>query len=120
MRLLQRVLATLPPTKKPQRTFIVPLLGLRRMRPGHATFRHLSRYRSSHERPFCRWYDRDVDLVALNKAAMTHVMAPEHQQALVVDASLIPKRGSPTDGLDRFWHSRQRRREKGLDVSAVA
>ena len=120
MRLLQSVLATLPQTKKPQRKFIVHLLGLLLMLPGHATFRNLSRYSSYHERTFARWYGRPFDFVALNKAAITQVMAPDHQQALVIDASFIPKSGTHTYGLERFWNSRQRRSEKGLEVSAVA
>ena len=120
MRLLQSVLATLPHTKKPQRKFIVHLLGLVLMLPGHATFRNLSRYSSYHERTFCRWYDRHFDFVALNKAAITQVMAPEHQQARVIDAGFIPKSGAHTYGLERFWNSRPQRREKGLEVSAVA
>ena len=120
MRLLQSVLPTLPQTKKPQRKFIVHLLGLLLMLPGHATFRNLSRYSAYHERTFARWYDRHFDFVALNKAAITQVMAPEHQQALVIDASFIPKSGTHTYGLERFWNSRQRRSEKGLEVSAIA
>ena len=120
MRLLQSVLATLPQTKKPQRKFITHLLGLVLMLPGHTTFRNLSRYSSYHERSFARWYDRPFDFVALNKAAITQVMAPEHQQALVIDASFIPKNGTHTYGLERFWNSRHRRSEKGLEVSAVA
>ena len=120
MRLLHSVLATLPHTKKPQRKFIAHLLGLMLMLPGHATFRNLSRYSSYHERTFYRWYDQDFDFVALNKAAITQVIAPEHQQALVIDASFIPKSGAHTYGLDRFWNSRQRRSEKGLEVSTVA
>ena len=120
MRLLQSVLATLPHTKRPQRKFIAHLLGLMLMLPGHATFRNLSRYSSYHERTFYRWYDRDFDFVALNKAAITQVMAPEHQQALIIDASFIPKSGAHTYGLEHFWNSRQRRSEKGLEVSAVA
>ena len=120
MRLIQSVLATLPQTKKPQRTFIAHLLGLLLMLPGHATFRNLSRYSSYHERTFARWYDRPFDFVALNKAAITQVIAPDHQQALVIDATFIAKSGAHTYGLERFWNSRQRRSEKGLEVSAVA
>jgi hypothetical protein len=120
MRLLQSVLATLPQTRKPQRKFITHLLGLVLMLPGHAAFRNLSRYSSCHERTFARWYDRPFDFVSLNKAAITQVIAPEHQQALVIDASFIPKSGTRTYGLERFWNSRHRRSEKGLEVSAVA
>ena len=120
MRLIQSVLATLPQTKKPQRKFIAHLLGLILMLPGHATFRNLSRYSSYHERTFSRWYDRHFDFVALNKAAIAQVMAPEHHQALVIDTTFIAKSGAHTYGLERFWNSRQRRSEKGLEVSAIA
>ena len=120
MRLLQSVLATLPQTRKPQRKFITHLLGLVLMLPGHATFRNLSRYSSCHERTFARWYDRPFDFVSLNKAAITQVIPPEHQQALVIDASFIPKSGTRTYGLEHFRNSRHRRSEKGLEVSAVA
>ena len=120
MRLLQSVLATLPQTKKPQRKFIAHLLGLLLMLPGHATFRNLSRYSAYHERSFARWYDRHFDFVSLNKAAITQVIPPEHQQALVIDASFIPKSGTHTYGLERFWNSCHRRSEKGLEVSLLA
>ena len=126
MRLLQSVLATLPQTRKPQRKFITHLLEL--MLPSYATFRNLSRYSSYHERTpdrvrgrlFARWYERPFDFVALNKEAITEVIPPEHQQALVIDASFIPKSGTHTYGLERFRNSRHRRSEKGLEVSAVA
>ena len=120
MRLLQSVLATSPQTKKPQRKFIAHLLGLLLMLPGHATFRNLSRYSSYHERTIARWYDRHFDFVSLNKAAITQVIPPEHQQALVIDASFIPKSGTRTYGLERFWNSCHRRSEKGLEVSLLA
>jgi hypothetical protein len=84
MRLLQSVLPTLRQTKKPQQKFVAHLLGLLLMLPGHATFRNLSRYSSYHGRTFARWYARDFDFVSLNKAAITKVISPEHEQALVI------------------------------------
>ena len=120
MRPIQSVLATLPQTKKPQRHFIAHLLGLLPMLPGHATFRNLSRYSSYHERTFARWYERPFDFISLNKVAITQVIPPDHQQALVIDATFIAKSGAHTYGLERFWNSRQRRSEKGLEVSAIA
>ncbi len=91
MRLLQSILTTLSKTKRPQRKFIAHLLGLLLMLPGHATFRNLSRYSSYHERTFVPWYDPPFDFVSLNKAAITQVIPPGHQQALLIDTSFIPK-----------------------------
>jgi hypothetical protein len=120
MRLLQSVLICLKQTKKPQYKFITQLLGLMLMLPGHATFRNMSRYSPYHERTFSRWYATDFDWVSLNKAAITKVVPPEHDQALVMDASFVPKSGQQTYGLDRFWNGSQSRTEKGLEISTLA
>ena len=120
MRLLQSVLPTLHQTKKPQQKFVAHLLGLLLMLPGHATFRNLSRYSAYHERTLTRWYARDFDFVSLNKAAILHVIPPEHEQALVIDASFVPKSGKKTYGLDHFWNGSHSRTEKGLEISALA
>jgi hypothetical protein len=90
------------------------------MLPGHATFRNMSRYSPYHERTFARGYDSDFDWVSLNKAAITKVVPPEHDQALVIDASFVPKSGKQTYGLDRFWHGSHSRTEKGLEISTLA
>ena len=99
MRLPQSVLPTLRQTKKPQQKFLAHLLGLLLMLPGHATFRNLSRYSAYHERTFARWYARDFDFVSLNKAAIIQVIPPAHEQALVLDASFVPKSGKKTMAL---------------------
>ena len=120
MRLLQSILLRLNHTKKPQCTFITHLVGLMIMLPGHATFRNLSRYSPYHERTFARWYGRDFDWGSLNKAAITEVVPPEHDQALVMDASFVPKSGKHTYGLDRLWNGSHSRAEKGREISALA
>lgn len=120
MRLLQSVLSRLTQTKKPQRKFIAHLLGLLLMLPGHATFRNMSRYSPYHERTFARWYDTPFDWVSFNKAAITEVVPSEHEQALIIDASFIPKSGKQTYGLDRFWNGSHSRTEKGLEISTLA
>jgi hypothetical protein len=120
MRLLQSVLSCLKHTKKPQYKFVTHLLGLLLMLPGHATFRNLSRYSPSHERTFARWYAKAFDWVALNQAAITEVIPSEHEQALVMDASFVPKSGKHTYGLGRFWNGSRSRAEKGLELSTLA
>lgn len=120
MQLLESVLMHLQDIKKPQRTFIDHVLRVLLLLPGHATFRHLSRYSAYHERTLARGYGRDFDFVALNKAALTAVVPSEHEQALVMDASFVPKSGQHTYGLDRFWNGNHSRVEKGLDISTLA
>jgi hypothetical protein len=90
------------------------------MLPGHATLRNLSRYSSSNERTCSRWYASAFDLVSLKKAAILQVTPPEHEQALVLDASFIPKSGKKTSGLDRCWNGGHGRSEQGLEISALA
>jgi hypothetical protein len=120
MRLLQRVLPGLRQTTKPHQKFGAHLWRLLLMFPGHATLRNLSRYRSDHERTCARWYARDFEFVSLNQAAITRVSPPDQEQALVIDASCVPKSGKTTDGLDRFWNGSHSRSAKGLDISALA
>jgi hypothetical protein len=120
MQLLQNVLHSLKKTKKPQYKFVTHLFGLMLMLPGHATFRNMSRYSPYHERTFSRWYATDLDWVSLNQAAITEAVPPEHAQALVMDASFVPKSGKHTYGLDRFWNGSHSRAEKGLEISTLA
>ena len=96
MPLLQSVLTRLSQTKKPPPKLLTQLLGLMLMLPGHATFRHLSRDSPDHERTVARWYARDFDFVSLNKAAITAVVPAEHEPAVVMDASCVPKSGKKT------------------------
>jgi hypothetical protein len=120
MRLLQSVLSCLKQTKKPQHKCVTPLLGLMLMRPGHATFRNMSRYSPYHDRTCARWYGRNFAGVSLNQAAITEVVPPAHEQAVVMDARFVPTSGQHTYGLDRFWNGRHSRAEKGLALSPLA
>jgi hypothetical protein len=48
------------------------------------------------------------------------VIPPAHEQALVLEASLVPQSGKKTYGLDRFSNGSHRRTETGLEISALA
>jgi DDE superfamily endonuclease len=119
MRLFESVLATLANLQRPQRKFLCHLMRLVLMLPGHVTFRNLSRYSPYHEKTFARHFATSMDFVALNKAAITCVVPPDHEQALVLDASFVPKSGKHTYGLARFWNGTHSRTEKGLEISAL-
>jgi DDE superfamily endonuclease len=50
---------------------------------------------------------------------MMRVVPPDHEQALVLEASFVPQSGQHTYGLARFWNGTQSRTEKGLERSAL-
>ena len=120
MRLRQSLLVRLQQTQKPQHKCLTPLLGLLLMLPGHATLRKLSRYSPYHAKTFARWYARGFDFGSLTQAAITTVIPERPEQALVSDASFVPKSGKHPYGLDRFWNGSHSRTEKGLESSALA
>jgi hypothetical protein len=66
------------------------------MLPGPVTFRHVSRDSPDHENTFARHVATSVDFVALHQAAITQVVPPDPEQALVLDASLVPNSGQQT------------------------
>jgi len=90
------------------------------MAPLEQHLSNMSRYSPYHERTFARWYGRGFDWASLNQAAITEVVPLEHEQALVMDASFVPKSGQHTYGLDRFWNGSHSRAEKGLEISTLA
>lgn len=120
MRLLASVLDRLPKTNKAQRLFVSTLLEVMLLVPGPCTFRNLSRYSGYTERTFARGFSRSLDWVALNQAALEQVIPATHEQALVLDASFIPKSGKHTYGRDQFWHGTAGRSERGLEISVLA
>jgi hypothetical protein len=102
MRLLHSLLPHLNQTKKPQQKFLTHLLGLLLIFPGHAPFRHLSRYSCYQDKTVARWDARDFAFVSLNKAAITAVIPTAHAQVLGMEASFVPTSRKQTYGLDRF------------------
>ena len=119
MRLIESVLSHTVQANRWQRKFIEVVLELLLMAPGAATFRNLSRYSEYDEKTFSRGFGRSYDWVSFNHEAIGQVVPPDHEQALVLDASFVKKSGRCTYGLDRFWNGTAGRAEKGLEISAL-
>jgi hypothetical protein len=119
MRLLQSVLTSLHHTKKPQDTCVTHLVGLRRMLPGHAPLRNMRRDSPSPERTLSRWYGRGFDGGALPQAALTDVVPPEQEQAVVLEARCVPNSGQHPSGLARCWNGSHRRAAQGRAIAPL-
>jgi hypothetical protein len=65
------------------------------MCPVHAAFLNLSRYHPDRAKPFAYCHARAFDVVSRHQAAMTRVLRPEREQAVMADTRFIPKRVKP-------------------------
>lgn len=115
--ILWPILAKLSNVNKHQRTFLTELMALLLGRQGRATFENLARYSRFTELTFRRQFAACFDWLAFNKACIDFSPGP---YIGVVDCSFIPKSGTKTFGLDKFWSSCAGKAQRGLEVSVLA
>jgi hypothetical protein len=96
MRPLESGLSGLKNISPLRRRFLCHLLGMLLLLPGRATFRHLSRYSTYHEKTFRRWFAKDFDWVSINRAAIMQGVPAEHEHVCAFDPSFVPKSGKGT------------------------
>jgi hypothetical protein len=115
--ILSPILAKLSNVNKHQRTFLYELIAVLLGRQGRATFENLARYSRFTELTFRRHFATCFDWLAFNKACIDFTQGPFIG---VVDCSFLPKSGTKTFGLDKFWSSCAGKAQRGLEVSLLA
>jgi len=100
-----------------QRKFLTEIVFVLFAMRGRANFTNMARYSRYHESTIRRQYDRPVDFVEVNLAAIRSVEASN--LIGVFDCSFIPKSGDHTYGLDRFWSGCDSTTKRGLEISTV-
>lgn len=115
--ILRPILAKLSNVNKHQRTFLTELFAVLLGRQGRATFENMARYSRFTEATFRRQFATCFDWLAFNKACINFTQGPFIG---VVDCSFLPKSGSKTFGLDKFWSSCAGKAQRGLEVSLLA
>lgn len=115
--ILKPILAKLSNVNKHQRTFLIELFSVLLGRQGRATFENLARYSPFTELTFRRHFATCFDWLTFNKACIDFTQAPFIG---IVDCSFLPKSGSKTFGLDKFWSSCAGKAQRGLEVSLLA
>ena len=111
------ILAKLSDVGKPQRKFMTELFSVILGHQGRATFANLARYSRLTELTFRRWFARHFDWLGFNLACAGLALS---DCIGVVDCSFLPKSGSATYGLDKFWSSCAGKALRGLEVSVLA
>lgn len=115
--ILKPILAKLSNVNKHQRTFLTELFSVLLGRQGRATFENLARYSPFTELTFRRHFATYFDWFSFNKACIDFTQGPFIG---VVDCSFVPKSGTKTFGLDKFWSSCAGKAQRGLEVSVLA
>src|SRR5215213_306258 len=114
------ILMQMPGVAKPQAKFLSTLFATILALRGRVNMRNLSRYCCYSERTISRQLRREFDFAYFNLQAMHSPITATSTLIAVQDASFIPKSGSHTYGLDRFFNSCAGRAERGLEISALA
>ena len=115
--ILSPILAKLSNVSKHQRNFLTELFALLLGRQGRATFENLARYSRFTELTFRRQFATYFDWLAFNKACIDFTQGPFIG---LIDCSFLPKSGTKTFGLDKFWSSCAGKAQRGLEVSVLA
>jgi len=102
---------------KHQRTFLIELFSLLLARQGKATFENMARFSPLTELTFRRHFASFFDWLAFNKACVDFTKGV---YLGLVDCSFIPKSGSKTFGLDKFWSGCAAKALRGLEISVLA
>jgi len=105
---------------KPQRKFIPILLTTVMLMRGRVNFRNLSRYSNLSEKTFSRQFRKPFDFAQFNGIGTEMFVNPHTLMIAAMDTSFVPKSGSHTYGLDKFYNGTHSKVEKGLEISQLA
>jgi hypothetical protein len=108
-------------TSKWQRQFLKELFQALFALRGRANFTNLARFSPISEQTFRRNFNKPFDWVRFNWVLISIVFTGEENSFIVAaDCTFLPKNGSQTYGLDRFWSGTANRTQRGLEASVVA
>jgi hypothetical protein len=102
-----------------QRSFLGELFQVVFARRGRVNFTNLARFSTFCEQTFRRHFRKTFQWVAFNLVLVRLSRHPKEPVIGVFDCSFLPKHGSATYGIDRFFSARTARAERGLEVSIL-
>lgn len=102
-----------------QRPFLQELFRVLFALRGRVNFTNLARYSSLGEQTFRRHFQKAFDWLAFNLTVLQLRRHPDEPLVGAFDCSFLPKSGTQTWGLGRFFCSTTGRGERGLEVSIL-
>lgn len=120
MTIVTASLKQIPELTKPRRNFLVALIATILAVRGRINYRNLARYGSYCEHTYARHFAQPFPWLTYHAQVMREAVPASHQLMLAQEASFIPKSGTATWGLGRFYNGCASRVERGLEISTVA
>lgn len=102
-----------------QRSFLTELFQTVFALRGRVNFTNLARYSRFGEQTFRRHFAKAFQWVAFNLVVVRMRRHPDEPLLGVFDCSFLPKSGTETYGIDRFFSSALGRAQRGLEVSIL-
>jgi len=117
---LKQIFEKLTGTTKWQQDFFIEIFNLIYSIQGRFNFQNLTRYSHLNESTFRRNFQKFFDWLDFNFQLIQLTSLNSQGEVIAAfDCSYIPKSGSKTYGLDRFWSGCMNRAVKGLELSLV-
>lgn len=104
---------------KRRRDFLAELFGVVFAMRGRVNFTNLARFSRFHEQTFRRHFARAFDWMSFNLMLLRLWRHPDERVIGVFDCSFMPKSGTETYGLDKFFSSASGAVRTGLEVSLL-
>jgi hypothetical protein len=98
---------------KPQQKFLIHILGLYLSIRGRINFSQMSRYGTYNEGTYHNQFKEHFDFINFNKNLIKRAGSGEY--LLVFDPTHLPKSGSKTPEVGKFWSSCASQMKKGLE-----
>ena len=122
MLLAQRIIEKNSVLSNIQRQFLLLVIRTILCCRSRVNFAAMARVSDWNERTFRRHFGQPIDFIPLHRSVIDTVFATPAvaRRALVFDPSFIPKAGTHTPGLSKFWNGCAQRAENGLEVTMSA
>ena len=116
--LISTILSKMDNLAKFQSNFIISVMLLYLSLRGRYTFSGLSRYGEYCEKSYRLHFEEGFDFLAFNKELILANLANE--RILAFDPSYLPKSGTKTPNVDKFWSGVLGKAVKGLEIGVLA
>ena len=118
-KVLSMIFANMPAISKWRRRFLRTLFRTVFAIRGRVNFTNLARFCPLHEQTFRRHFAKGFDWLCFNMVLTRLAPGPDTLIG-AIDCTFLPKSGTETYGLDRFWLGAAGRAERGLEASVMA